>query len=235
MTFVTKKIRSQYLDEEFEVSCWEMQQGKRTLTIIEHAALEYIIFNELAQPNFSYDMMPIVGIANYPVAQCTMTDDSRRIIAIGEAHPDSLVNKISRQNPVIMAYNRAFDRAAIRYLDLEGKVYSSEEISDEDAAEGSNEDVSYDGNFSLDIDEIPEAPEKPEAQPEPKTENPGDVVINFGKRYRGQGKTVAEIYATDPDWVNYTVGMNTDAAGEATRKQVEALKAYKAMKEGTEA
>lgn len=235
MTFINKTIRSNYLDRNFEVSCWEMEQKNgRKLIIIEHAALEDIIFNEIAQPGFNYELTPVVGMANHPVAMCVMTDANRRIIAIGEAHPESLVNKISRQNPVIMACNRAFDRAAIRYLDLEGKIYSSEEIPEEDenenAAGVASEDELNIENVLFGGDETPDPTIEPPSDVSDKAENPGEVIINFGK-YRDKHLTVAQICATDQSWVDYTINMNTDRCGETTIKQINALKAYKAASE----
>lgn len=240
MTFVNKTIKSKYLEEEFEVSCWEMQQDGRTVTIIEHAAFEDIIFNKLSQAKtnsvegFNYELEPIIGIANHPVFKCTMTDSSslRKVIAIGESDPSTLVNKISKQNPVIMAGNRAFDRAAIRYLDLEGKVYSSEEIPEEYANSSSSVSNESPANmdehplfaedsFSPDKQDEYNAPVQVESEPE----DPGAVVINFGK-YRGKNMTVSAICQEDANWAEFTATMNVDKAGETTKKQVQALKTY---------
>lgn len=242
MNFTTKTIKSNYLDEEFNVSCWEMNQRGRTITIVEHAAFEDIVFNRLAKlDGFKYSIEPVVGFA-HPVVKCIMRDNSgREIIAIGEAHPDTLVNKISKQNPVIMAGNRAFDRAAIRFLNLEGKVYSSEEIPESNDCDESN-DNPYEGDNEIvndiaspeDIMEhndnvIEGADNKNEAD----SYNPGAVVINFGK-YRGKNKTVAEIWSTDPSWADYGTKMNQDTCGETTKKQIQALKDYKAKKDNEE-
>lgn len=207
MTFVAKTIKSNYLDMEFEVSCWEMGEDGRKLTIIEHAAFEDIIFNQLAEEvDIEYTLEPIIGIANYPVMKCTMKDGTGRcIIAIGEAHPNSLINDISRQNPVIMAGNRAFDRAAIRYLNLEGKVYSSEEIPS---------------------DEEKEPTAKPSSKKTTGSSDVGSMIINFGK-YRNQNKTVAEIWETDESWAMKVLEMSLDTCGEVTKRQIEALKRYK--------
>ncbi len=43
MAIITKN--SKYLDRKFSVSCWDVKEGGRTLTIIEHSSLEDIIFN----------------------------------------------------------------------------------------------------------------------------------------------------------------------------------------------
>ena len=217
--FITKKVKSQYLDREFEVSCWEMGEDGRKLTIIEHAAFEDIIFNELAEEplKFEYDLIPIPGVAKYPAMKCVMKDDSGRcIIALGEAHPDSLVNNISRQNPVIMAGNRAFDRAAIRYLNLEGKVYSSDEIpSEEDVVETKTE---------------PTKTEEPDVVVESKkAPDYSNVIISFGK-YRTDNKTVAEVWANDEKWAETIIAMDLNNCGETTRRQINALKKFKENK-----
>ena len=214
MTFVTKTIKSLYQNAEYKVSCWETtQKNGRTLTIVEHAAIEDIIFNKLHTEGFAYELTPIPGAANHPVVKCVMEDgNGRRIVALGEAHPNSLVNEISRQNPVIMAGNRAFDRAAIRFLNLEGKVYSSEEIPDNEA-----DSEECDNNLFDDepiYEDIGNAEEKTE--PVENEENPGDVVVNFGK-YKDKNMTVAQIWETDESWAKFTVNMNTDRAGDATK------------------
>lgn len=242
MNFTTKTIKSNYLNEEFEVSCWEMTKGGRTTTIVEHAAFEDIVFNRLQKlDGFKYSIEPIVGFM-HPVAKCTMCDNSgREIIEIGEAHPDTLVNDISRQNPVIMAVNRAFDRAAIRFLNLEGKVYSSAEIPDNDDRDQSNNEPVENGIEIGDDTVIAEdtveaadsAGEISSNKNETDSYNPGTVVINFGK-YRGKNKTVAEIWSTDPSWADYGTKMNQDTCGETTKKQIQALKDYKAKKDSEE-
>ena len=217
MNFITKKVKSQYIDREFEVSCWEMEQSGRTLTIIEHAAFEDIIFNELTEEplGFEYDLEPLAGVTGYPAVKCTMKDKSGRcVIALGEAHPDSLVNNISRQNPLIMAGNRAFDRAAIRYLNLEGKVYSSEEIPSEEEKEPVKSE-------SKPVEKMPDV--VTEAKPD---SNIGMVVVNFGK-YRNQGKTVADIWKDDESWAQSVIKMDLTESKETTKKQIEALRQYK--------
>lgn len=227
MKFITKQIKSNYLQEEYDVSCWEMKQRDRTLIIIEHAALEDIVFNNLHIEGFRYDLIPIAGVSNHPVVKCVMEDgNGRRIVAIGEAHPSSLINEISRQNPTIMAGNRAFDRAAIRYLDLDGKVYSSEEIQDnnEENEPDTNVKTAQDDNCNKPVcNTAPEVKDKSNSDAET---HPGDVVINFGK-YRGKNMTVAQICDSDDSWVEYTINMNTDSCGNATLKQIEALRTYK--------
>ena len=192
-----------------------MGEEGRKLTIIEHAAFEDIIFNGLAEEplKFEYDLIPIPGVAKYPAMKCVMKDDSGRcIIALGEAHPDSLVNNISRQNPVIMAGNRAFDRAAIRYLNLEGKVYSSDEIpSEEDIAETKIEPAKTEPDVVVDNKKAPDF---------------SNVIISFGK-YRTDNKTVAEVWANDEKWAETVIAMDLNNCGEVTRRQINALKKYK--------
>lgn len=225
MTFTNKTIKSEYLNQEFEVSCWEMhQKNGRTLTIIEHAALEDIIFNKMNIEGFSYEITPIASAVNYPVIQCVMSDaNGRHIIALGEAHPDSLVNTISRQNPTIMAGNRAFDRAAIRYLNLEGKVYSSDEIPSDNADKEEATEQYTEVNENEELIEQDEVSESGNGY--------GTVIVNFGK-YRGQNKTVAQIWETDESWANYAANMNTDTAGKVTKLQIEAIKAYGETRKG---
>ena len=242
MNFTKKTIKSNYLNEEFEASCWEMSQGGRTITIVEHAAFEDIVFNRLAKlDGFKHSIEPIVGFS-HPVVKCIMRDNTgREITAIGEAHPDTLVNSISKQNPVIMAGNRAFDRAAIRFLNLDGKVYSSEEIPDSDnsnesSSMSSKSETTTDDDITI-IEEIEAPDDANNANPNTKAEtddyDSGATVINFGK-YRGKNKTVAEIWSSDPSWADYSTKMNLDSCGETTKKQIRALKDYKLKKDAEE-
>lgn len=213
MKLTTKQIKSRYLDKEFSVLCWEKEENNRMLTIVSHESLEDIILNELSgQDGFYYDVQPILNIAPYPVMKCTMTDATGRIaIAIGEAHPESLVNQISKQNPVIMAANRAMDRAVIRYLSLDGKCLSTEEIASpaeyvsacaDYANMGDIDDYSEDSPFgvvkpeeetttiqetaipeeSVAADVVVEPEESIQQEPQKDSkEELGSVIIKFGK------------------------------------------------------
>jgi hypothetical protein len=141
-----------------------------------------------------------------------------------------------------MAGNRAFDRAAIRYLALEGKVYSSEEIPGEENGNSTVSEVTADTSENevvVETEETEIAVEDSEVVVEeveaedvveeaPVDSSVGATVVNFGK-YRGKNKTVAEIWETDESWANYTINMDLSTCGETTKKQIAALKRYKGV------
>lgn len=232
MTFTNKTIHSKRLDKDFDALCWEMPKKGRVETVVAHEAFEDIIFNTEMPPGFCYEVAPIIGIASYPVMQCTMTDDTgRKIFAIGEAHPNTLINSISRNNPVIMAFNRAFDRAAIRYLDFEGKFYSSAEIPDDKDVGTSDEfdenDIIGSDNEEYIVDE--ELAPEPKTEPEeskPSPESFGTIVINMGK-YKNLGKTAAQVWSEDESWAKYMANLPvSDTASGLAKIQYEALREY---------
>lgn len=260
MKLFTKRIKSRYLDREFDVLCWEKQEDNRTLTIVSHESLEEIILDTLScvQQGFYYDVNPITNVAPYPVMKCIMTDATgRQVIAIGEAHPESLINQISKQNPVIMAANRAMDRAVIRYLGFEGKCLSTEEISSSETSSscadyanmGDVDDYSDESPFGI-ADEpekpVPTVSQKntqkkdgpvvdkstlPEAPHSKESKNEiGSVIIKFGKYRNSTPKTVAQIWEEDTSWVESMLSIMTpDKCGAETKKQLTALKAYKEL------
>ena len=49
---------------------------------------------------------------------------------IGEVNPNNIESDIARKNPVVMAFNRALDKAFIDFLGCEKKFYSSIEFAD---------------------------------------------------------------------------------------------------------
>lgn len=104
----------------------ENEFGK-PIKVIFHDSLQEVIHNEA---KVKYDFNFIVANTDHTVVVCTMVDGSGRLIReVGEAIPATLDSEIARNYPSLIASQRAFDRAAIRYLDLPGKVFSNMEIS----------------------------------------------------------------------------------------------------------
>ena len=126
-----KTIKSKYLNKEFEFEPVEMQRDDGIITILSHATLEDIIHNQMSKAQkITYDLLPVHTSRNHCVYKCVIQDGSGRTIqSIGESVYDSLKSSIAKTIPAIMASIRAFDRAVIRYLDLDcaGKVYSDQE------------------------------------------------------------------------------------------------------------
>lgn len=118
------QVLSKFLNKNLEFQGYEIEGGKK---IISHNELEDIIINQCKDVSFTY--VPVEHF-KAPVFICKMynADKTRVIEAIGEGEYKSLTTEIARHFPATMAANRAFDRAAIRFLGLSGKVYSDNEI-----------------------------------------------------------------------------------------------------------
>lgn len=117
---------------ELDLPVQEMQSEGETVYIVPHAALEDVLLNHEQVQN----QRPIVNstqlITHDPghyAFLCSIVDNNGyRVECIGEATPATLTTPISRNYPVLMAHKRAFDGAVIRYLGLQGKVYSDQQI-----------------------------------------------------------------------------------------------------------
>lgn len=136
--FTSTKIRSPYFECEFEFQTFENEEG---LTIISHNSLEYVVNNNIPKEFEMKNDIKMLFVSDvHNVAQCTFIDKyGRRIQGIGETTRDTLTNSISRAYPSLTATQRAFDRAAIRYLGLLGKVYSDLEIENNNSDEEKKE------------------------------------------------------------------------------------------------
>lgn len=125
------KIKSKYLDCEFDVEINEKTVGDRKVQLIPHSVLTDIFYNRLPRDKGIRHEIEMTHISlAHCVAKCTIIDnESRRIIEIGESVRSTLVTNIAKSIPATMAQIRAFDRAVIRYLDLPDKnLYSNEEL-----------------------------------------------------------------------------------------------------------
>lgn len=125
---------SAHYDKNFEVAMTSYSENGKEVVIISHDALEDIIHNQIpVEEKVMYDFQCMTVNPNIPVICCTICDKrGRRVQAIGEATPRSLTTEIAKAYPTLMASQRAFDRAAIRFLNFPGKIYSNMEITDGD-------------------------------------------------------------------------------------------------------
>lgn len=126
-------IKSNYLNQDFEFEPIQMQgDDGNVLTIIPHNILFDIIQNRLSGgKSVSYAYTCHQLSREHSFIECTMSDENgRKVTEFGESVPDTLKSDISKTIPGTMAAIRAFDRAAIRYLNFacEGKIYSDNEI-----------------------------------------------------------------------------------------------------------
>jgi hypothetical protein len=123
---------SNYLNIEIPDTGIQMKgDNNEVITIMSHSVLEDIVFNVAPQNgvNISVHYTPIpTNEPRHYVFLCSMTDGTRRVESIGESLDATLVSEISRNYPTLMAFKRAFDDAAIKFLMLPGKVYSDQQI-----------------------------------------------------------------------------------------------------------
>ena len=204
------KVKSNYLNCEFDVETYE-SDGKM---IISHTALENIAYNQIPEKaNFKARTELLHITTTHCVAKCTVGDRNGRVVeAIGESSTPTLVTEIARSYPALMAAQRAFDRAFIRYLNLPGKVYSD--------IEGITNDIQeVFGVSEIKVNEI-ELPKEtgpqsattkpastnntktPETKPKEQSQNPGDTVLAFGK-FSKSNKTIAEIHNSGDNYVTW--------------------------------
>lgn len=129
-----KIVTSKYIGVDYEIEVEEIEvEAGRVISNITHESLERIIFNEIPE---EYGVKvsvpePININVPHPVILRTISDNKGRCIRkLGEASPNTLTTQIAKDYPVTMADTRAFDRAAIAYLNFDlgdTHVYSSSE------------------------------------------------------------------------------------------------------------
>lgn len=129
---------SKYWGIDIPIPEQKMISAGEEVLIIPHDTLDDILHNsELAIEN-NVCIHAIQLTTNEPqhyAFLCTISDkNGRRAESVGEACNPTLTTEIAQNYPVLMAYKRAFDDAAIKYLGLEGKVYSDQQISSSDSA-----------------------------------------------------------------------------------------------------
>lgn len=129
-------IKSNYLGRDFEFEPANMVgDDGNPITIIPHNILFDIIQNRLTEAEHAtYEYRTHLVSREHSFVECIISDRKGRCIRdFGESVPESLKSDIAKTIPGTMAAIRAFDRAAIRYLDFacDGKVYSDNEISTE--------------------------------------------------------------------------------------------------------
>ncbi len=122
------KIHSKYLDKDFEVSANRVHNDNGTEEdIVTHKSLEDIILNQLPiDLGVAYRFEPWPN-SHHAVASCIMSDKTgRQVQTVGEAMPCTLDTQVAKDNPTVIAAQRAFDKAATKYLALESKVVTQE-------------------------------------------------------------------------------------------------------------
>lgn len=125
------KLYSKTAGRELDVDVMEKDQGGQILTVIKHASLQDIIYNQLEVcKDPECIKMDLLSHNPYPVYRCTIWDKTlgRCAIGIGSGKPETLTAGIASDYADESASNRAFDRAAITYLQFPGRQLSEEEV-----------------------------------------------------------------------------------------------------------
>lgn len=208
----------------------------------------------------NYDLNFIECTKRHTVVECVIWDkNSRRISGIGESSLESLNSSIAKQYPSLTASQRAFDRAIIRYLGFEGRCYSDSEFSNNVIFENFPETINIDENKNssseqdisekeiqeeISIEDVIETEatavvsdkiSEQEIQSEIKeiedvNNDRFNVIVNIG-RYKGENKTIPEIYngsEEDKKWFEWAV---TSYSGKTAKDTINLMKEYKKMKE----
>lgn len=86
----------------------------------KHSSLEQLFYDVIQPTGARLSSRWIESSASHVVVEITIENQKtgRCVTAAGESVPDSLNTEIGRKYPATMAYNRAFDRAILRYLGL---------------------------------------------------------------------------------------------------------------------
>jgi len=124
-------IQSRYLKRDFSFTPATMDRADGQVTIIPHNVLWDILHNQITDKSLMYEYIPVSVTKDHCFIGCTIRDaGGRSVTEFGESTAETLKSSIAKGIPATMAQIRAFDRAAIRYLDFDcaGKVYSDQEI-----------------------------------------------------------------------------------------------------------
>lgn len=223
------KIHSKYLNRDFEL------KGEK----ITYDELLNIIINDLG---VKYKFK-IKEIDDHPAVLCTIEGEDRCVHAIGEADEDE-------KNPTVLASERAFEKAARLYLNIED-IASEEKIEYEEQEEemeivsapiAVEEEKEEEVIVPVEAEVISEVEPEPEPIPEPvpeptpeeelipetKAEVFSDPIITIGK-YKAEKKTASEVVKTDRSWAEFIVNkMDKNVTGPLL-EQINAMKHF--MKE----
>lgn len=123
------KIYSRYLTTFYEVNSNKVHNDDGTEEeIVTHRSLEDIILNQLPEElGFTYRFEPWPN-SHHAVVSCIMSDKKgRQVQTVGEAVSITLDTKVAKDNPTAIAAQRAFDKAATKYLALESKAVIKDE------------------------------------------------------------------------------------------------------------
>lgn len=138
MKLVSKRFSTQNNRKEFEAEVYQREMN----LIITHTSLKQMCFSGLSddeRPKIRYDIVDLSRLPGIPpmfAVKCIMETKSTYIEQVGEMTCMSweVSNPVTRENPLAICMNRAFDKAFILFMEFKIPVkgitgiYSSEEI-----------------------------------------------------------------------------------------------------------
>ena len=140
------KINSKRFHRKFDAEIFQRPNEKSNdcVLIISHTSLKNIFYKQLTdeeRPKISFDMVDLTKLPAIPpmfAVKAVLNKDDVCIEQYGEMLCDAWINSdvITKNNPLAICSNRAFDKCVILYLQLEIEIvgyaglgfYSSEEI-----------------------------------------------------------------------------------------------------------
>lgn len=236
-------LESKYLNQKLDVATIEKEENGHILQIITHDSLRDIFLNQIAGVIAEYQV--ISSDRHHSVVLCRIFNDKgRSITEIGESLPATLADPISQNYPTLMAFQRAFDRALIAFLNFEGKVLSnlemnmgdSEIISASDKSD-THPDTSFqeasvtENTYGEDIvseDEGPvimsnpiDSPASDESQPSDKAseEDWGEKLIRWGKYAKNPTKAKDIVIPENKSWLDWVINSYKPANSEGAHAQ----------------
>ena len=136
------KINSKRFNRKFEAEIF--QRPGENILIISHTSLKNIFYKQLTdeeRPKISFDMVDLTKLPAIPpmfAVKAVLNKNDIYIEQYGEMLCESwqISNTITKNNPLAICCNRAFDKSVILYMQFEVEVvgyaglgiYSSEEI-----------------------------------------------------------------------------------------------------------
>lgn len=138
MKLISKRFSTQNNHKEFEAEVYQREEN----LIITHTSLKKICWNGLSddeRPRIRYesvDLSKLPGVPPMFAIKCIMETKSTYIEQVGEmlCMTWEYSNQITKENPVAICMNRAFDKAFILFMQFKipadgiRGIYSSEEI-----------------------------------------------------------------------------------------------------------
>lgn len=124
------KLFSKTLNKNIDLLATTRLSDNKKVIIVTHKSL-LNCFNEIQlEHKLKLELKELHISLNHNVFLAKISDKNGfEVQEIGETTPDTLNSQIARENPALVAAQKAFDRAIIQYLNFRENVYSIHEIS----------------------------------------------------------------------------------------------------------